>query len=100
MTELRRWAGRFAADLTAATLRVYGRRCHLCGRPGATTADHLIPRNKGGPDTLANLRPAHLSCNSARQDMDLDEWFRRHPLPTDRAPASLAWTTPPTGATP
>lgn len=95
---MRPWAGRFAAELTALCLATFGRRCHLCGRPGATTADHLIPRNAGGPDHIDNLRPAHLSCNSSRQDMPLAEWFRRHPLPTDRAPASMAWTTPPTGA--
>lgn len=81
-------------ELTRLVLATYGRRCHLCGRMGATTADHLIPRSKGGPDTLVNLRPAHASCNYSRQDMDLDEWFRRHPLDADRAPASTDWTKP------
>ncbi|WP_268746906.1 HNH endonuclease [Tomitella biformata] len=40
--------------------------CHLCGKPGATTADHVQPRSLGGGDGLDNLRPAHKACNSSR----------------------------------
>lgn len=39
--------------------------CALCGRPGADTADHIIPHDAGGTDDLHNLRPAHQRCNSA-----------------------------------
>ncbi|QDF17443.1 HNH endonuclease [Gordonia phage Coeur] len=76
-----KWGGRRAAQLVAQTLATYGVVCHLCGRPGATTADHVIPRSRHGPDALDNLRPAHRLCNQRRGDMPLDEWFRRHPLP-------------------
>lgn len=75
------WAGRYAQRWTAATIGLYGSTCHLCRQPGANTADHLTPRSKGGLDTLANLRPAHRSCNSKRGDMPLHEWFARHPIP-------------------
>ncbi|MBF6483855.1 HNH endonuclease [Nocardia otitidiscaviarum] len=74
------WTGRRAQALRALTLATYGITCHLCGRPGATTADHVIPRSRGGSDSLANLRPAHLTCNSMRGDMPLEEWFARYPL--------------------
>ncbi|QBZ73195.1 HNH endonuclease [Gordonia phage EricDab] len=80
--------------MVALTLATFGTTCHLCGRPGATSADHLIPRSKGGLHVLSNLRPAHPSCNSMRQDMDLDEWFARHPLPEseiDAAEPSREW---------
>ena len=41
--------------------------CWLCGRPGATTADHVVPLALGGhPYDEANLRAAHRSCNSRR----------------------------------
>lgn len=41
--------------------------CHLCGRPGSTTVDHLNPYALGG-DLLdeANLAPAHETCNKRR----------------------------------
>lgn len=43
--------------------------CWLCGKPGATSVDHVIPLNKGGPELdPANLRPAHISCNTSRKD--------------------------------
>ena len=41
--------------------------CWLCGRPGANTADHVVPLALGGhPYDEANLRAAHRSCNSRR----------------------------------
>lgn len=75
------WGGRYAQRLTALCLAHWGTLCHLCRRDGADTADHLIPRSKGGPDALANLRPSHKVCNSARGDMDLADWFARNPVP-------------------
>ncbi|QFG13053.1 HNH endonuclease [Gordonia phage Schiebs] len=96
-----RWGGRAAQALTALVLITYGDVCHLCGRPGATTADHLVPRSRGGDDSLGNLRPAHGPCNSARQDMTLAEWFRRHPLTApDTPPPSRDWCSPASAAGP
>jgi 5-methylcytosine-specific restriction protein A len=40
--------------------------CHLCGRGGARTVDHLVPRAHGGGDEPANLAAAHGTCNTAR----------------------------------
>jgi 5-methylcytosine-specific restriction endonuclease McrA len=42
--------------------------CHLCGKGGADTVDHVIPLSVA-PELahdMANLRPAHKSCNSRR----------------------------------
>lgn len=48
-----------------------GRTCQL-QLPGctlvATTADHVVPLNRGGTDDLSNLRGACLRCNSKKQD--------------------------------
>lgn len=85
------WHGRTAVRLTRLCLDTYGTTCHLCGQAGATTADHLIARNKGGNNAIGNLRPAHGACNSARGDMDLAEWFRLHPKQSARIAPSRAW---------
>lgn len=79
------WGGRYAQQLTALCLATYGTRCHLCRQDGADSADHVIPRSKGGDDSIDNLRPAHQGCNSARGDMDLAEWFALHPVPRREA---------------
>lgn len=40
--------------------------CHICGRPGATTADHLTRIRDGGTNHPANLKAAHIQCNTRR----------------------------------
>jgi 5-methylcytosine-specific restriction endonuclease McrA len=75
------WGGRKVDALRYLVLSTYGTVCHLCGGQGADSPDHVIPRSKGGSNALDNLRPAHRGCNIARGDMDLAEWFTRHPLP-------------------
>lgn len=69
-----KWGGRVAARLVRATLDRYGVVCHLCRESGATSADHIIPRSRGGADDLGNLRPAHVACNQRRGDMSLEEY--------------------------
>lgn len=83
------WGGHQAQRLTALCLAEYGTTCHLCGKPGANTADHLIARRYGGPNELWNLRPAHKSCNSSRGARPLGEHRARFPLPT--TPPSRTW---------
>lgn len=66
------WGGRRAQEYTELVLATYGTICRLCGLPGADTADHIVPRSKGGElYDLTNGRPAHLSCNSSRGNRDL-----------------------------
>lgn len=61
-----KWGGRKAVRLTALTIATYGDVCHICHNAGANSADHILPRSLGGSDDIANLRPAHARCNSAR----------------------------------
>lgn len=86
-----RWGGTAAARLTAATLARYGTVCHLCGRRGATTADHIIPRSRGGDDSLDNLRPAHSRCNASRGAMTLEAWRARFTPHKKRVEPSRSW---------
>lgn len=67
------WAGRRAQEYVVLTLNTYGRICWLCGLPGATTADHIIPIDKGGAVyDYDNLGPAHGKCNYARGNRDAE----------------------------
>jgi len=61
------WGGRKAQAYVLATLTEYGTTCWLCGLPGANSADHIIPRSKGGAVyDLLNLGPSHRRCNFSR----------------------------------
>lgn len=67
-----RITGAASKKLTAQVIEEYGPMCWLqlpgCTRR-ATTKDHVIPMDHGGDDSLDNLRPACLSCNSKRQNL-------------------------------
>lgn len=46
----------------------FGDVCWLCGRPGADSVDHLLPKSQY-PQLMFvvdNMRPAHRRCNSKR----------------------------------
>lgn len=87
------WAGnaRRRLKLVGLVLRLKGTTCHLCGLPGATTADHGIPWSHGGRNTLDNLWPAHGGCNSSRNDRPLVDWFAAHPVLRPTLAPSRAW---------
>lgn len=66
-------------------IETYGITCYLCHEPIDLTAtrqvgkpgwerglhrDHVIPRSKGGPDTIENVRPTHARCN-------LEKWSKQ-----------------------
>ena len=87
------WAGHESRrrPLVRLVLRLKGRTCHLCGLPGATTADHLVPWSHGGRNTAVNLAPAHQGCNSARRDEPLLDWFADHPVRLPELAPSRTW---------
>lgn len=61
------WGGRKAQQYVQLTLQTYGTVCWLCRLPGATSADHIIPRSlRGAVYEIRNLGPAHTHCNESR----------------------------------
>jgi 5-methylcytosine-specific restriction endonuclease McrA len=65
--------------LSAAVLRRDRHVCHYCGGQ-ATTADHIVPKAKGGTDSMDNLVAACLSCNGSKGD-NAQPKPRAHPRP-------------------
>jgi hypothetical protein len=49
--------------------------CIYCGSKEDLTTDHLIPRNRNGPDIGDNAVVACKSCNSSKGDKGVYEWF-------------------------
>lgn len=49
--------------------------CHICGEPGANTADHVIAL--GGTDEPSNLRAAHRRCNQCKAGAEAHESRRQ-----------------------
>lgn len=48
-------------------IEAYGHRCAYCGQPGdSLTPDHVTPLAQGGHNTLANVVPACLTCNTRK----------------------------------
>lgn len=55
--------------------RSFGYCCAYCGtKPDRLDPDHVVPLARGGDDSLSNLLPTCLLCNSDKRDLLLDEW--------------------------
>ena len=59
--------------------------CWICGEPAKPgdplTADHIVPRAKGGEDVRENMHAAHRSCNSRRGAGEGAGYASRPPAP-------------------
>lgn len=86
MTTRRNGTSHTQAKLYTAVIERDGGKCQL-RIPGictgtATTADHIVPVSKGGPDRTDNLRASCQACNQHRNDhddpiTDSDYWSRQ-----------------------
>lgn len=56
-------------------LRRDGFRCHYCGSQGKLTLDHVVPRSKGGGNSLGNLVACCPECNGKKADLDPEQWW-------------------------
>jgi hypothetical protein len=49
--------------------------CIYCESTEDLAHDHLIPKARGGPDTIHNIVIACKRCNSSKRDRDVFEWY-------------------------
>ena len=67
------------SELKGVIKEVYDNKCYLTGRPldmddGTNLEfDHIIPKSKGGTNTLSNLGLCVKDANTAKGDMSVDE---------------------------
>lgn len=80
---MKAWGGRASQEAVAYTLANKGTTCHLCGLPGADSADHDPPRSEllaagvPNPDALVYLFPAHrIPCNVGRGTRPITDELR------------------------
>jgi len=74
----RKSTGYISGTLRYEVLKGAKFRCDLCGVSAdekALEVGHVVPRNRGGTDELANLQALCYSCNSMKRDRD-DTDFR------------------------
>jgi len=50
--------------------------CAYCGSTEGLQWEHIIPKSRGGPDTIDNLVRACRRCNLEKGDRDPYEWYR------------------------
>jgi 5-methylcytosine-specific restriction endonuclease McrA len=57
--------------------------CYLCEKKidlRDASVDHVIPKSKGGTNSMGNLRAAHKDCNFLKGDMSLDDYRKLYPV--------------------
>lgn len=82
----RQYARRYQARKRAATIGTVdygaiierdGMRCHLCVLDIASLTDlhfdHVVPLSRGGEHSMANVKPAHATCNLRKKDKLVSE---------------------------
>jgi len=64
--------GRYTASEWKALCAEYDYKCVKCGRQVPLTVDHVIPLSKGGRNSIDNIQPLCLPCNSGKKDRIAD----------------------------
>jgi 5-methylcytosine-specific restriction endonuclease McrA len=54
-----------------ALLERYKNRCAMCRSTKRLTRDHIIPISLGGDDSIENIQPLCLRCNSSKRNRRL-----------------------------
>lgn len=55
----------------------FGNCCAYCGKPRALQIEHIVALSQGGYDSIENIVPACIVCNSSKKDHDVESWYRK-----------------------
>ncbi|OKL37357.1 HNH endonuclease [Domibacillus mangrovi] len=58
----------------------FNNECAYCGKKEKLTFEHVVPFSKGGSFGKENIIPACSTCNSSKNDLDYDHWYRNQPF--------------------
>lgn len=64
--------GSFTKEEFVELCNKYGNKCLMCGEVKPLSADHIIPISAGGENTIKNIQPLCVSCNSKKHTKILD----------------------------
>lgn len=67
-----RAGGTYRPEHWVAMCAFFGHICLACKQSKPLTIDHVIPTIHGGKNSIENLQPLCLSCNSSKQDKHID----------------------------
>lgn len=68
-------ASGYSSDELMVRFQEFDNCCAYCGQK-ATSVDHVIPINSGGPDVISNLLPSCRPCNSSKGTNPLETWYK------------------------
>lgn len=54
----------------------FNNECAYCGKKEKLTFEHVVPFSKGGSFGKENIIPACPTCNSSKNDLDYDHWYK------------------------
>lgn len=63
---------KFTEDEWIALCKAHDNKCAACGKATKLHVDHIVPRIKGGADTIDNIQPLCKSCNAKKGTRIID----------------------------
>ena len=70
----------FGYEVREYLLEKWERRCAYCGAENVPLEiDHIVPRSRGGSDSVSNLTLACHNCNQKKGNRPVEEFLRRKP---------------------
>jgi hypothetical protein len=63
-----------------------GRECAYCGSDQNLQWEHIVPRSRGGPDTIDNLVLSCATCNNQKGTLNPIEWYEKKGLNRSHVP--------------